>query len=225
MSAEAVEEPVTCNRAWYSIYSQCDCPPCKVLRARAKKRNACGIVQPRISPQQARDVLAGLLARDWTATAVASATGVTHRYAAELLTMVEEGRTPNVGPAVARAIVEHGPPTRGYVTAIGARRKVRALARIGYSNQAVATKAGLAMNTVAKIRVGDTRRIKPSVAEQIDQAWKALWMIAGPSDESRRIATAHRWPGPLHWDAIDDPASEPDWPANERLRVIEGGAA
>lgn len=94
--------------------------------------------------------------------------------------------------------------------AVGARRRLQALARIGYSAAAVAVEVGCDQHYLQHLRGGWTKRISRRLHDQIDQAYDTLQDTPGPSQITRRRASRADWPPPAAWgDNIDDPAAMP----------------
>lgn len=104
------------------------------------------------------------------------------------------------------------------VDATGARRRLQALAVIGWSPNQIAETSGLHPRTVSNIQAGRAERIAPRTFVAACAAFEALCMTLPPLSQgrSRSIVMAHAsrhgWVGPLSYDNIDDPAEVPSQP-------------
>lgn len=100
------------------------------------------------------------------------------------------------------------------VDATGTRRRLQALATLGWTIQALADRAGLDRQRFDKaIRGG--RYVTSETAEAVRRLYDALWSTrpsGGRSEATRRRAARLGWAAPLAWDdeTIDDPAVQPD---------------
>lgn len=100
------------------------------------------------------------------------------------------------------------------VPALGAIRRTRALGAAGYTDADLAARAGLARETVSRLRMGRPERVYRPVHEAIATAYRAL---AGHTPERpRRRWRTHRaldlgWAPPAAWEGadIDDPDARP----------------
>ena len=101
------------------------------------------------------------------------------------------------------------PPVEYELTAIGVRRRLEALAAIGYTQTDLAELLGLERGAFAFWRLDEVPRYRwPAVA----RLFSRLEMRPGASDQARAHAAAHGWAPPLAWDedTIDDPDAEPE---------------
>jgi lambda repressor-like predicted transcriptional regulator len=101
----------------------------------------------------------------------------------------------------------------GYVDATGSRRRLQALAVVGWPTRAVAGWLGHAdHSTVLDVRSGRLRTVRRRTATAIADAYDAHWDEPGPSERTRRHAARSGWLPPMAWDddLIDDPAHRPD---------------
>jgi lambda repressor-like predicted transcriptional regulator len=213
-----VTAAVPCTRRWYATYTGCKCAPCKRRNRLAVKLVEAGH-DPAIARRAAIAVLRRLMARDWTDTAIASACGLAQDTAHGILMSIRAGRPRRITAGVALRILNHGEPTSGYVSAVPATRKLRALARIGHSLPAIAEAADQHRTTLNNVRLREPRWISPQVARDIDKAWRALCMTIGDSAVTRGLAEAQGWPGPLAWDDIEDLNERPKGMPAERTRA------
>lgn len=98
----------------------------------------------------------------------------------------------------------------GYIDATGARRRLQALAAIGWDSSTVAHRLGQKHGTtVVHVRNGRQPRLRRSTADAIAALYEELWDQPGPSARARTDAAQRRWAPPMAWDdeTIDDPAA------------------
>lgn len=197
-----------CIRRWCSTWPACRCAACVRYKRRQRKLLAAGLVQ-RPSNDAAWAVIDWMLARNWTATAISSACRLPKRIVHGFVREAAAGHRRRFTAGIASRIINHGEPTRGYVTAIGARRKVRALAVMGHDQKTIADAAGVGSTTIAAIQRGSSEQVSPRIAAAVDRAWHALTRHPGNSPGARERALAADWYGVAAYDDIDDPADKP----------------
>jgi hypothetical protein len=149
-----------------------------------------------------------------THRSIASAVGVGPNTVSGWLTKLRQGRPLRLGAVACQKLVQAKPPTDGYVGTLIPQRKLRALARIGWSCDELTRRLrqrGLqvGMHTLWVIRSGRTERTHTWLANAIDDLYKHLAMTPGNSGQTVRLAGRQKWPGSLAWDDIDDPAAKP----------------
>lgn len=83
------------------------------------------------------------------------------------------------------------------------RRRVQALAALGWNARSVADRAGLSIAVVADLTAGRTERVSEKSDDALRSVYDALCMTPGPSARAQRYAKAHGWVPPLGWDDID----------------------
>lgn len=109
------------------------------------------------------------------------------------------------------------PSTRGYIDAVGARRRLQALAAIGWTRESIATRTGLSARTIGYIRRGIQGRVVIAHHWDIAAVYEQLWNQSpedhevGANTASRVRAFAKRsgWkrPADLDDDRIDWPTA------------------
>jgi hypothetical protein len=123
-------------------------------------------------------------------------------------------------------------------TDIGVIRRVRALARLGWSSPEMAARAGIPSTTVARLRDHDERlwvgnqRIRAAIAKAYDEMSMTVPPLTRHTSKLANRAAARGWAPPLAWDDIDDPAEIADgWERADMSRdemfahLIEEGAS
>lgn len=115
---------------------------------------------------------------------------------------------------------------RPYPDATGTRRRIQALAAIGWSCSALAREMGCSGSQVSQIQLGTSARVLPSTADMVAEVYERLSMRV-PKKEDVRVrnhARRNGWVPPLAWDNIDDPDEVPclgaDVPATEADPVL-----
>lgn len=103
--------------------------------------------------------------------------------------------------------------------ATGTRRRLQALAALGWSSAAVGARMGVGFRFVVQLR-NSRGMVYRSTAERVAAVYEQLW-AGSPggqyADLVRRHAKERGWPPPLAWDddTIDDPAAQPYIPVGE----------
>lgn len=110
------------------------------------------------------------------------------------------------------------------VDATGTRRRLRALAAIGWPNAAIGALAGADHSTVSAW--SNNARVRAGTADTVRRVYDELSMTPGPSAKVRQIAARKGWAPPLAWDddSIDDPAARPStgaWAARRAAPMDE----
>lgn len=115
-------------------------------------------------------------------------------------------------------------PTRfvpgGELSALGTKRRLRALAAIGWSLRYQGTHLG-GTSTYATNLLAGSDVVLSSTAAKVDEMYRQLSATVGPSKRSRLLAQRKGWPPPLAWDVIDDPNELPDFGADSKLSFPE----
>lgn len=98
-----------------------------------------------------------------------------------------------------------------WVRVVGTRRRLRALARMGWPVSQVADRAGLPTPWLVQVISGQVQIGPVSAVDAVTGVYDTLWRQAGPSRAVAAAAAARRWAGPLAWDddTIDLPQSRP----------------
>ncbi len=96
------------------------------------------------------------------------------------------------------------------VDALGVRRRLQALAYMGWPSRLVAEAVGTRDSHIRMLADSATCRV--DVRDRVFAAYELLWDKEPPG--GRRAYTANMarrkgWAGPLHWDDIDDPEETP----------------
>ena len=107
------------------------------------------------------------------------------------------------------------------VPAIGVRRRLQALAAIGWTQKALAEKLGWTQASLANHVARDY--VSGRTARQVDELFRELQLTPGPSQLSRTRAQRKGWAAPLEWeeDDIDNPSAQPNIGYQVHVTAIE----
>lgn len=185
----------------------CRCRACTDTRTATTKRSTAGTsTRVPAGPLVAHlaTLGAGMTYRD-----LAAATGVHEATIRSIL----EGRVTSCHRATARSILATTSSARastGRADLTGTRRRLRALAAIGWSQAAIAAHLGVAPRTILRLRSA-SHPISAAHRELVRALYGQLQHVtpAGPdARQARRWAARAGWPPPAAWD--DDTMDDPD---------------
>lgn len=157
----------------------------------------------------ARRHVAALRELGWTYAQIAEAAGLSKWVPHNLAT----GRTAHVWPESERAIlaVPLVPrSSRRGVDSAGTRRRVQALAWMGWPAAEVARRAGITHRALAT-QIHPNRRVSYALARRVAAVYDELSGVRGPSVQAAARARQLGHAPPAAWDEgeIDDPAAKP----------------
>lgn len=93
------------------------------------------------------------------------------------------------------------------IPSTGTRRRLRALATLGYSVLAIEALTGISSISLHRHRSGDSKRVREDVARTIAHLYRDICCTPAPVNHQTRamIARAREngWLGPMEWDNID----------------------
>jgi DNA-binding CsgD family transcriptional regulator len=163
---------------------------------------------PLVCIDRVRDHIRGLVALDLPPRSIGQAAGVSHETVIAILDGVR--RRVHLAVAVALLGVTSRPhPNQDVVLAIGAARRQRALAAIGWPLSERARQLHMTPGNVS--RLFTQRRINYQRWADVADQFRRLACVPGPSDAARMDALRKGWPPPAAWprDRIDDPTAGP----------------
>ena len=98
-----------------------------------------------------------------------------------------------------------------HVDATGTRRRLQALARMGWSYSHLAPMFGVSHQAVSSWT--KTATVHRSTRLRVCAVYDELWDVPGPSAKSRRLGELYGWAPPLAFDDdnIDDPRAQANW--------------
>lgn len=222
MSAEPVE-PSCRARAW-SVEPDCPCVPCRAKRNRSEKLRRAGIVRPDLSVQ-AWAALDRMHAAGRTVSDIAATAGIERRV---LMCMIwcrshRGQKTIRYSRAVALIKAETTPAAGGLVDATPSRRRLQALAVMGWRQLDIGPLCGLDATVISVIQAGRVKRTAAAKAKAIAALYVRIQDLRGPSDSTATRALTRGWSPPAAWDDPDDLAERPKGAARrERPTGLEG---
>ena len=158
-------------------------------------------------PGPARARVIELLAMDWTCQQIAETSGVAKWTLSRLRKGIGAGITPATSAAILSVLPGRPVPSSHCIDATGTRRRVQALAWMGWSRAEVARRAGVNPRTLrAQMSLG---RVSTRLAERIRVIYAELSWTRGPSAPAAAKARSLGLAPPAAWDDIDDPLARP----------------
>lgn len=196
-----------------AVASKCGCKPCRGFRHRVAIERSQGVLR-RVDATQSRAHLERLLNRGWTQSQIAAAAG----FDQSTVSVVISGRHMHVHRDTAAAILnirlDQMPPIpRGFIDATGTRRRLQALATLGYTLPGIARRIGVSNRNLYEITVHRWGSVRQTTATGVARVYRELSTQPARqsrwSEQARAMAAANGWHGPMAWDDIDDPACKP----------------
>jgi len=190
----------------------CRCPDCTAASTRAVKRARYARTHGRpgiVAAEPVRAHMRRLVAAGMTVSRIGIAAGMAPTDGRRILTSTSDVLRRTTAEAI--LAVSAAPLT---VPSVGARRRIQALALLGWSMPAICAAAGIAPGTLRGAQVSDriTQRTHDAIARAHDQLWDSTppdtWQTRRWAAQARRAG----WAPTLAWDDIDDPDETPtDW--------------
>lgn len=107
--------------------------------------------------------------------------------------------------------------TTGFVPAVGTRRRLQALAALGYSSADVVRSCGVSKRAVDGAKGGHRDQVRADIDASVRRAYAALAPLGISrsrfAEQTRSVARRNGWVPPLAWEsdaAMDDPEASPD---------------
>ena len=190
----------------------CRCPDCTAASTRAVKRARYARTHGRpgiVAAEPVREHMRRLVAAGMTVSRIGIAAGMAPTDGRRILTSTSDVLRRTTAEAI--LAVSAAPLT---VPSVGARRRIQALALLGWSMPAICDAGGIAPGTLRGAQVED--RITVRTNDAIRHAHDLLWNATPPDvwQTRRRRVQARRagYAPTLAWDDIDDPDQQPsDW--------------
>lgn len=193
-------------------YKNCKHPDCLLFRARYRKRWELDKQHGQkrtVSSTEARQKVFTLIGLGWSLRSIAGAAGVSPQAIVRL-----KDQHPTVTRKIAERILSidvdliPSTPSRAtvevFVSRVGTTRRVQALLFMGWTHMHISERSGI--KTSALLHQAG-RWVTRTTHDRIAAAYDDLAMTPGPSERTKKRATARGYLGPLHWDDIDrDPA-------------------
>jgi len=199
----------------------CRCPSCRKANtdgeAARRRRHLYGTPGTYVDSAEAREHLRALRAAGYTLRAIARTTGVSR----QTLTRLQQSAS-DAGPSRTRVhaitaarLLELSPDdlniaTGALVSARGVRRRLQALAAIGWTMPALANQLGRTPANLRRVLASDrvTERTDRQIRALYDRLWnrqpdRSTRRRRAASERARDHARANGWVAPLAWDDID----------------------
>ncbi len=156
----------------------------------------------------------------WTRLEIAATSTVSDRAIRYIL-----GGQPTVQRDNALRLLAVRPEHSPRVPAIGSIRRIRALARAGYTIEWTGRRAGCSHRHIYEILNGTVELVDRGLAERLADLYRRHEGTPGPSNPARIAARSKGWHGPEAWDTdtIDDPDARPD-AGDRELTFLERAA-
>lgn len=193
---------VPCTARARSVHPDCKCHRCGKVRWRRRQLRELGLLRP-VTSDQAWAVIEWMRARRWTAHAISSATGVPVQTIGRALHDDEAGRRPAWREGTAAAIVNHGWPTAGSISATGTARRIRAMLRLGWSLEAISTRTGYAVTSLSRHARAEATIVHPDLAAAVTAMFDAVGDTVGGSYRVAQKATAAGYAPGYAWVGLD----------------------
>ena len=184
----------------------CRCNPCATEARRARKRSSAGLTAlTDATPAKAH--LERLIAGGHTLCGIATAAGLDPN---RVHYVYRHGK--RIGRDALAAILAVREP-EGYVDSAGTRRRLHALATLGWPLKAVGERLGVGETTVSHWACRP--RVATATAAKVARLYAELWDTPGPSQLTRQRAARHGYAPPAAWDdgagphGIDNPDATP----------------
>ncbi|TXS21410.1 hypothetical protein EAO71_27305 [Streptomyces sp. ms191] len=179
----------------------------RVARQRKASRQRQGI-DGHIAGSIVADHIRKCLDAGWTRLGLAEASTVSERAIRYILGGQPQVQRDN-GLRLLNVKPEHSPK----VPPLGSIRRIKALARAGYTIDWTATQVACSNRHIYEILNGTVDAVDRTLAERFAALYRRHEATPGPSRPARIAAASKNWPGPDGWDSdsIDDPEAHPDW--------------
>jgi hypothetical protein len=173
----------------------------------------------RVTVEQGMAALDALIALGYDGRAIASACNIQLTTGYNWLERRRRGETLQLGPRSCYALVTAGTPTDGCIGAAIPARKLRALARIGWSCPDIADNIKahggpvILPGRLNDIRRDRFQRVEVWIVAEINNAYDRLAMTPAPGGRAhnctRNRAARNGWPSPMAWENIEDLTERP----------------
>lgn len=231
MTTAVREAPHHRNTVCILVY-RCQLPECRARFNERRRAIKAGTRQPDrvlIDATPVREHINELQEAGMSLTCIARFAGVAHSTVCSFINgrpHDRRGRQRVTTPEVAEKILAVRP-----LTAIGALRRMQALAAVGWTGRKIAARADVSAAWVFALQP-DTP-IVISNAEKLAAAYEELrrlqpeahGVLPGHAENARQRAKDNRWPPPSYWatrmNDIDDPHFEPMYGVTRRLIIAQ----
>lgn len=201
----ALVERQVCIRRQHSTHTKCQCPLCLTHMQRVNKHARHKYLPP-ADHEQAWEVLLQMQARGLYSSAIESITGIGHRTLENALSIYRmSGHRQSFGRVISARIIaaKDRTPTSGRISVIPSRRRLEALAVMGWPMTHLAERVSLTPSSLSRVRNG-WRTVSVQVHNEIARVYRDLARVPGPSGRIAQDARQQGFIGPAGWVDIDD---------------------
>ena len=192
---------LSCHR-----HDGCRCQPCVQAARRARKLSRAGLTALTDATPAKRHI-DRLVAYGHTACSIAYTAGLEPNLVHYIHRTAKRTR-----PAVIAAILAVQAP-EGHINSAGTRRRLHALATLGWPLREIGARLGVGETTVSHWALRE--RVATTTATKVARLYDELWDQPGPSTRTRQRAERLKFAPPLAWDdgtgphGIDNPKARP----------------
>lgn len=175
------------------------------------------------TPQDAIDAVAIMRADGLTLPEIARLTGVSESTLKRMPTRTRPTRQTIAGTIA--GLEAHYEFKSKFVPAAPTMRRLRALARMGWTSPKLSAETGIHAKDLEEIRLGHkAARVRWRTSDRVSDAYDRLWNVDGGSKLVRRAAERRGWLLPLDWDedTIEDPDYTPEVERDDRYFTRAG---
>jgi hypothetical protein len=206
-----------CIRRPHARWTTCHCSDCVVVMRRIAKRHRTGRLE-RVPSSAAWEQLEEWLEAGFEPAWIESACGIPRQSIQSAIFEARHGQGQrNFGARYSALIVNADiwSATGGRASAIGSRRRLRALQCMGWTNEALSRETGISFVTLASIQRGSVSKVSARLFHPIKDAYDRLAEIDGGSNHAKIRARKNSYLPPAAW---DDPDTDPDQDAVDGRR-------
>lgn len=190
----------------------CKQPACVTVGRRYAKRlnydHSRGLHRRR-DATQARAHIERLTAHKWSHRQIGRVAGIP-RSTIDVIAAGQPTTSKRIALAILSVPIGPAPVDPTWVDPTGTVRRLRALAHMRYAWADLAEPLGMSVHRLSNLANETCRVVRATEAETVAKLYRQLAAIPGPSPRAHTSAARRGWHGPLAWDAIDDPNSQPE---------------
>lgn len=192
----------------------CRCTTCRAYQSKSSNLSRLRRLRGEptyLSRQDVRDHVATLIQSGMTLVDIATAADVTPSSLRETLRHQRDRMRATYARRILNVQPHVRPDSVAQISALGAQRRLRALARMGYNLKYIANNSGLSYVTLTNVRTGTHDTVAAHVHYRLANWYEQHHMTRGPSDKAAANAARQRWLPPLAWDDIDNDTADDAW--------------
>lgn len=193
---------MTCSRKANSVWTDCVCEPCRVDQRRMHKLQRTGRYR-RVPSETAWTQVDAWIAEGFQPWWIATAAGINP----ESFEHAVHERSA-FGPVNSAKIMSADiwNPTAGYGPARGSQRRLRALARDGWTGTELQARYGMSFVTIAEIQRSERPRVTAATHHRVKAIYDDINGAIGPSTLAAQRAEKLGWEPQFVWDNPDTDA-------------------